>query len=141
MSRKNNIVAVNGNEVTVKLQWYEFNQNNSGGRYVEDDVQGVTVFVQATSADEATAAIWGQLNHSYCECCGERWSTPWRDDEGKDFPEKYDNPIFATENSEPNGYSGSSVVLHFYDGHIEHHAFGNKPSGRLAEQFALLTKE
>lgn len=136
-----NVVALSNNEATIKLKWFEFDQNNSGGYYVEDNVQGATVFVQAASATEATLFIWDQLNHSYCRCCGERWSEPWNDDDGKDFPAKFDNPIFQTENDEPNWYSGSSVVLHFYDGHIEHHAFGNAPSGRLAEQFALLPKE
>lgn len=35
------------------LKWWHFNQNNSGGYYIESDVVGTDVFIQAKSSREA----------------------------------------------------------------------------------------
>ena len=40
---------------TLGLKWFEFDQNNSGGYYIENDVVGSKIFVQAPSAKEASA--------------------------------------------------------------------------------------
>lgn len=60
---------------TAGLKWFEIDQNNSGGYYIENDVVGSKLFVQAPSAEEANA-IAAELTEpysEYCECCGERW--------------------------------------------------------------------
>lgn len=129
--------------ITIKLKWFWFDQNNSGGHYTNDENQSELVFVQAANAKEAVAYIWDKLDHGYCECCGERWSN-WLDDgDGSDFPaiygtehiyDYYYNPFetYAGHTSK-RWRIGQVATLHFYDGHIEKYTIGDKPIERIHE--------
>jgi len=66
------------------MTYYVFEQNNSGGVFVEPAVQ---VVIQASSEDEAVkVAVSNGLYFDPefevdCECCGPRWSDPYTSDE------------------------------------------------------------
>lgn len=69
--------------VTVPLKWYEYDQNNSGGGFVQDENLSHHVYIQAPSHDEANDigellgmhCFSGECN--CCECCGCRWSSAY----------------------------------------------------------------
>jgi len=80
--------------------FYEFHQNNSGGFFLEDAVDGIGpyVIIEAGSAEEANdrAERIGLYFDSYdedgnysrdCECCGSRWSEAWGS--GSESPSVY----------------------------------------------------
>lgn len=63
------------------MKWFQFNQNNSGGKMVVNDQVSDHVFIQAPSADAANSlaeriGIYfnGVADGNDCECCGDRWS-------------------------------------------------------------------
>src|SRR6185312_1612275 len=89
----NEVISLDGNVATVRLNWYCFSQNNSGGYFVEDDNQGPFVFIQAASADEANRIGFDFFDTSYCPCCGERWYEVSEYD-GKDQPMIYGSHIY-----------------------------------------------
>lgn len=60
--------------------FYEFNQNNSGGSFDTDENLCHTVIIEANSEDEAVkkaedlGCYWdGCANGIDCPCCGDRW--------------------------------------------------------------------
>jgi len=64
--------------------WYEFRQNNSGGRYDINEDVSVRVLIQAATPAEANAraeqvGIYFDGCHSNldCDCCGDRWDKAW----------------------------------------------------------------
>lgn len=70
----------------MNTKWWHFSQNNSGGSFGHDPDRGIgySVFVEAHSADEASARAQdigiyfdGVREGLDCECCGDRWSEPW----------------------------------------------------------------
>lgn len=101
-----------------KLKWFHYNQNNSGGYFIQNDVVAEDVFVQAFSAAEASAIVSPALEEysQYCECCGERWYY-WQDDEdGTDEPEKYGESIF---NSYKTFGSDGYAILYWHNGLVD----------------------
>lgn len=61
--------------------FYEFNQNNSGGRFVVNDSLCNRLFIEADDKDEAISkaeelgCYWdGVAEGIDCPCCGDRWS-------------------------------------------------------------------
>jgi hypothetical protein len=80
----------------IKLKWFTFRQNNSGGKFIINDNVDVFVIIQAHNATEANelaqrvGIYFNGVDDGYdCECCGDRWSTMWDDDKGTDEPEIY----------------------------------------------------
>lgn len=78
------------------MPWFEFHQNNSGGYHTGP---AISVIVEAPNADTANAIV--QLHDVYfdgcadgrdCDCCGDRWSTLWRED-GDAVPSHHGNAI------------------------------------------------
>lgn len=62
------------------LNWYEFDQNNSGGVFIMDDDVGIKVFIQAESdgvanqkAEDVGIYFDGCEQGIDCDCCGDRW--------------------------------------------------------------------
>lgn len=60
--------------------FYEFDQNNSGGRFIVNDKVTVSVFIEADSPEEANQKaqdigiyFFGTDSGKDCECCGDRW--------------------------------------------------------------------
>lgn len=63
------------------MNWYEFPQNNSGGRFITDDKVCHLIYIQAESEEEAIekaeelGCYWDGVNKGIdCPCCGDRWS-------------------------------------------------------------------
>lgn len=61
--------------------FYEFQQNNSGGVFVVNDVLCHRLFIEANNADEAIhkaeelGCYWNGVEEGKdCPCCGDRWS-------------------------------------------------------------------
>jgi hypothetical protein len=83
---------------TTGLKWYEYGQNNSGGRFHVTDRVSHKVYVEARSPDEANrraqdlAGIYfdGCADGRDCSCCGDRWYSQemWggNDDGKEEFP-------------------------------------------------------
>ena len=103
------------------LKWYEYDQNNSGGYFIEDDMVCEVVFIQAKNYQEANS-ISDQLfggRDSFCSCCGERWSHVYGEDEGYSEPHHYGDPVSECE----AGTFRKKYVLHYYDRTVEFHNF------------------
>ena len=60
--------------------WYTYNQNNSGGYYIENDMVGAILFIEALTQEEANAKMWEVVDGytAWCSCCGERMKEPKR---------------------------------------------------------------
>ena len=106
-------------EVDCGLKWFHFPQNNSGGYFIEDDVVGADVYIQAPTAvvaiEKAKKLFDGRSE--YCDCCGERW---YYDEytKGTVTPEKYGEPL---ENHK--SWLGNTAMLHYADGKVERYTF------------------
>lgn len=68
------------------MNWYEFNQNNSGGSFVVNDKLCHRLFIETETFSEAVlkaeelGCYWnGVAEGRDCPCCGDRWSK-WGDD-------------------------------------------------------------
>jgi hypothetical protein len=78
-------------------KWFEFRQNNPGGRLVFNDSVGNYVYIQAFTAAEANSkaedigVYFDGVAKGYdCECCGDRWCSVWDRCEGSvDMPKQY----------------------------------------------------
>lgn len=73
--------------------WYEYDQNNSGGSFIDNEQVCECVYVEATTLDEANSfadslGIYfdGVDSGEDCSCCGDRWSEPY---ESVSFPYRY----------------------------------------------------
>lgn len=113
-------------ERVIKTKFWEFNQNNSKGYFVEDDENGVCehVIIEAQTPDEA----WSRLEKigdkvdgfwDCCSCCGERWSKWFDKDDGKEVPMHCDIPL---EEVEKNMFR---AFVHYYDGSIKEFKFND----------------
>lgn len=99
--------------------WYEYDQNNSGGYFIRDDLVSDlvsdVVFVQAVSlvqANDVMSELVDKSNAwSYCECCGERWS--FYNDRGYEVPTRYGKEVSkGVDLYEKNGY----ILFHGLNG-------------------------
>lgn len=68
----------------MKNQFYEFNQNNSGGVFEVDDKVCHRLFIEANNvyeainkAEELGVYFNGVSKGLDCSCCGDRWDEPW----------------------------------------------------------------
>lgn len=105
-----------------KLFWFGFQQNNSGGYYVEDEDVCELVYIQAHTAREAIEkALTFCDNSNSCECCGDRWSFYVSDSDGTDVPMLYGEPLETFE----SGYFLKSAKLHKFDGTVVTFVLGN----------------
>ena len=76
-----------------KARYFHFSQNNSGGSFIIDDDVAQHVIVQAYSAKDANQiaeniGIYfnGCDTGADCDCCGDRWSEQWMNEEGDETP-------------------------------------------------------
>ena len=70
--------------------FYEFNQNNSGGWFEENDKLFARLFIEADSEREAISkaedlgCYWNGVSQGIdCSCCGDRWRKPY---DAEEFP-------------------------------------------------------
>lgn len=99
------------------MKWFLFEQNNSGGYFIDNDSVCETVFIQARSAYEAlnmAEFLFGPYSE-YCECCGPRWGYYVDDSDGTDVPMIYGVSIYESA----EGLFRKKCILHYADGCIE----------------------
>jgi len=121
---KTQLVDMTGGEF-VRLKWFNFSQNNSGGEFIRNDVVCEEVFFQASHAEEAiqrAQEVFAPYS-DYCECCGERWSYWVSDSDGTDEPRILGEPITQVR---PDQFRGQAK-LHYFDGHVQTYTFGSGP--------------
>ena len=99
------------------MKWFEFDQINSGGYFIDNDDVCETVFIQARNAREAVnmAEILFEPYSEYCGCCGERWSYYVDDSDGTVTPMIYGESIYETT----AGMFREKCILHYADGRVE----------------------
>lgn len=99
------------------MKWFLFEQNNSGGYFIDNDSVCETVFIQARSAHEALnmAEFLFEPYSEYCECCGPRWGYCVDDSDGTDVPMIYGVSIYESA----DGLFRKKCILHYADGCIE----------------------
>ena len=108
--------------------FYQFSQNNSGGSFDFDKFNGITIYViiEADSADEANSIAesigiyFNGCNDGIdCGCCGDRWSSQWRDDNGDSEPCVYSTPVAQVDPHWASDKGNQSVCVHYKDGRKE----------------------
>lgn len=107
-----------------KTKFFEFAQNNSGGRFHQDPKAGIghSLIVEAIDHNHANAiaeniGIYfdGCAKDRDCECCGDRWSSCYG--EGDEVPSHYGEPL--TELGEKNSQGEDRYYyVHFLNGEI-----------------------
>ncbi len=110
-------------EVNVDLKWWVFDQNNSGGYFIQNEDVDHYVAIQALDAKHAMQRaedIFEDYSES-CECCGSRWYSWVDDSDGTDIPEVYGTPYTATKKS----YYRENMILHYIDGTKEKYVFAD----------------
>lgn len=112
--------------IEVDLKWWHFNQNNSGGYFIDNDVVSHDVCVQARDAVEAQARAEKIFEpySQYCGCCGERWYINCFEEDGADAPEIYGDPISEITKS----LFHKTCVLHHFDGRVEKVEYKDAPN-------------
>jgi hypothetical protein len=111
------------NNELAKNKFFLFNQNNSGGYFIENERYGVgsDVIIEAQTASEANEKL-NKIGENvvgffdFCDCCGDRWDYCDEDD-GTDEPMIYDTPV---DQYEAGGLiPGEKVYIHYYFGIIK----------------------
>lgn len=100
-----------------QLKWFRFDQNNSGGYFIQNDTICEEVFIQAENADKAIekAQILFDQHSEYCECCGERWSYCVDDQDGTSEPMIYEVPVSQAKAT----WCRKQAKLHYFDDRVE----------------------
>lgn len=80
------------------MNFYEFNQNNSGGSFDEDENICHRLLIEAENVEQATKKALalgvyfnGVAEGCDCSCCGDRWHEIWGDDDHLEFPIEFQN--------------------------------------------------
>lgn len=107
------------------MKYFAFDQNNSGGDFTHDAEAGIgpTVFIQAENCRDANAKAesiglycGGVGDGIDCECCGDRWSSCYRDD-GEDVPTLYGRKYRPVREGETQTLEwGYAQYIHDADG-------------------------
>lgn len=110
----------------IKTKFFTFNQNNSGGYFVNNDEYGVAEYIIIESVSAKLA--WKKLvdigdnvpgMFDYCPCCGERWSDWIDDSDGKDEPMIFGEPI----NNCKKEIFRDKAFVHYLNGEIKEFIF------------------
>lgn len=108
-------------DVELKLKWWVFDQNNSGGYFIQNDDVDHYVAIQAIDAKHARQRAQDVFEDysEYCDCCGERWYYWVDEDDGKEVPKIYGEPYTDCKASSYREF----MVLHYVDGTREKYKF------------------
>lgn len=102
----------------LSARFYTYDQNNSGGIFHEDDDVSEFVIIEALNAREANAIA--ETKGLYfdgsgdCPCCGDRWSSSWKGDEGDAEPLVYGTPAKEYKST----WMEKPVRIHYLDGTV-----------------------
>lgn len=78
------------------MKWFTFNQNNSGGFFVDDENVCECVIIQAETAEDASRFARRIMDNSdSCPCCGDRWNFYVDETDGYDVPSVYGEPLIG----------------------------------------------
>jgi hypothetical protein len=93
--------------------FYTYDQNNSGGYFIENDDVREYLIIEADSVSEANDKMYDITEDysEFCECCGERWDEFWGE-EGKDEPMIYSTPVNEVE----KGMFRNSCIIYYKNG-------------------------
>jgi hypothetical protein len=109
-----------------KAKFFHFNQNNSGGSFVEDNEAGITtdVIIEAFDAAEANEkaeqiGIYfdGCEKEIDCPCCGDRWYPAY--DEGDVEPMMHGRSLYKYGIDNFTGFFEYKVFIHYLNGRID----------------------
>lgn len=82
-----------GDLLMTEFMWYNYPQNNSGGKWLGPAINVLIQAVDAYHADERAEDIGLYFDGAYdCSCCGNRWSHAWAED-GESVPSIYDEAL------------------------------------------------
>ncbi|QHZ51156.1 DUF7296 family protein [Paenibacillus larvae] len=102
--------------------YFTFNQNNSGGFFIENDEVCEYVIIEAETAEQANkkaeeiGIYFDGCSTGYdCPCCGDRWDAQYSDDKGTEEPEIYGVPVYEVK----KGLFRSQAHIYRLDGSKE----------------------
>lgn len=110
--------------------FYEYNQNNSGGSFHKDDKVCHRLFIQASDANEADekAKSLGVYFDGCdagldCDCCGDRW---YRAYSGLEFPMDWGSGLvfhnveeYAQYLADEYGWTNPDARIYYEDGTVK----------------------
>ena len=73
-------------------KFYTYNQNNSGGRFIEPALYVIVEANSETVADTIAEDHGLYFDGCDCSCCGDRWNKAWHED-GNDEPKIQGKPL------------------------------------------------
>lgn len=116
-------------DAEIVSKFYQYSQNNSGGRFHEDASAGITHFVIIEAENIAHANSRAEEIGLYfdgsgdCECCGSRWSEKyeWDDfDDSDPVPSLYtvdvSSGIYVPDHYIP--WTKVEAYIHYLDGRV-----------------------
>lgn len=115
-------------EISVKVQYFTYGQNNSGGGFTYNPAHGIGQFViieaiNANHANQRAREIGlyfdGSESGMDCSCCGDRWYAVW-DEKGTVTPMVY-NETPDEWAANPDNFKwnmGKSIFVHYISGQI-----------------------
>lgn len=123
---------ITNNREEIKMAFYEFDQNNSGGGFIEDPQKGISIKVwfeadtveQAADKAQDIGIYFDGVQDGYdCACCGDRWYY-MSNDAGEDEPNYYGSPLTelmvdSRSSSHFKWAEGYEVYVHYADGTIK----------------------
>lgn len=95
--------------------FYTFDQNNSGGYYIRNEMVDTFVIIEGDTEKEIIekAKCIFEDYSEYCPCCGERWELDIKSCEFDDEPMVYDKP--AKEFSD-NFWKDGKIIIYYKNG-------------------------
>lgn len=132
------------NEVQVKVRYFCYDQNNSGGDFRFDDQKGISAMVIVAARDAREADNRAEQIGLYfdgagdCGCCGDRWYQQYGD--GYDTPMIYESMDIEQWTTIPffvkwMGPDRPEVYVHEYDGTFTGLVYGEPGNIRMRSDF------
>ena len=96
------------------MKFYTFNQNNSGGYFIENDHVACHLIIEARGLWEAIDKMLDITEDysEFCPCCGPRW---WGSANEYARPMIYDTDAYKYR----GGILGDSIIIYYADGRVE----------------------
>lgn len=118
------------------MPFFDYSQNNSGGKFDIDEEAGVSIYVIIEAADKRSADSKAEEiglyfdGHGDCDTCGNRWYRA--DVSGSEVPSIYGEPIsdYEFELYGPKwNRTGPEAYVHFADGTVQGYGLPKKQLG------------
>lgn len=122
-------------EVILKTKFYVFRQNNSGGKFYQNEDVGHYVFIEALDYKHANA-IFSDLNsykENWCECCGKRWDYLYDESDSIEEIGFYDytkKSLIKIEDIKQHSdfryFNGNRIIAHYLNKSKQEFIIGDK---------------